>query len=203
MERRRKGVRLIGRDYAKMAWYFVTLRMARGTEGFGDIVNGRMKLSGLGHVADACWRAVPAHMDGWELDAYVVMPDHFHGIVCATEPRGDRGSRGRATGSAAPTRTLAGGSTRATLGVVINQFKTAVSKIARDHHGIPAGMLWQRGYHERVIREGTVDRYRHYIVMNPTRWRHPRTPTVRVGAADPAALPRESAIASNPMENAI
>jgi REP element-mobilizing transposase RayT len=40
-----------------------------------------MTLSDLGKVADSCWRAIPKHMHGWDIDAYVVMPDHIHGII--------------------------------------------------------------------------------------------------------------------------
>jgi REP element-mobilizing transposase RayT len=197
---RKKNIRLSGRDYTKAAWYFVTIRMAQGPRRFGKVENGRMILSALGREVDTCWRAIPEHMHGWALDDFVVMPDHFHGIVYGVV--GDGGmcgkARGKAAGSAAATRDGMAdvrdgmaGVARATLGVVICQFKTVVSKIARDRYDIPSGMLWQNGYHERVIRDGTIEGYRHYIAMNPVRWKsHPNARLdARVAAADPAALP--------------
>ena len=170
----RKVIRMSARDYAEMAAYFVTFRVERGAPALARIEGGRVSLTRLGSLVDECWKAIPKHLQGWDLDAYVIMPDHFHGIVYAVDP-----GRGKAGESLACTRTAGeltelGAKQRVTLGVLVGQVKSVVSKAAWERHGVPAGMLWQRGYHERVIRSGTVDAYRRYIAMNPVRWKKPK-----------------------------
>jgi hypothetical protein len=48
---------------------------------FGEIENEEMVLNGFGKIADECWRAIPEHFPNVELGAYVVMPNHVHGII--------------------------------------------------------------------------------------------------------------------------
>ena len=194
--RKRKVIRVGARDYAEAAAYFITIRIERGAPVLARIEGGRVTLSGLGRIVDESWRAIPKHFPGWDIDAYVVMPDHFHGIVYGVDPGRRRGRAGES-----PARTWTAGEPteptkeyevkRPTLGILIGQFKSFVSKIAWDQVYVPPGMLWQRGYHERVIRSGTVDAYRRYIAMNPVRWKKSK-PFLTQDQADRVGIDRAS-----------
>ena len=77
----RRSIRLRGYDYTRAGAYFVTACTHARECLFGQIVGGEMCLSAFGLVADAYWQSIPDHFAGVELDAFVVMPNHIHGIV--------------------------------------------------------------------------------------------------------------------------
>ena len=98
-----------------------------------------------------------------ELDAYVIMPNHLHGIIFIGEPDNVGGSR---TGGSrtAPTK-------RKPLGGLIGAFKTTSTKRVNSIRQTPAAQLWQRNYYEHIIRNETdLNRIREYIHYNPARW---------------------------------
>ena len=50
------------------------------------MVGGEMRLNALGEIAAGCWRSMADHVRTVRLDAYVIMPNHIHGIVTILEP---------------------------------------------------------------------------------------------------------------------
>ncbi len=52
----------------------------------GEVVNGEMQLNELGQVINARWQRLPFHFPNLQLDAFVVMPNHVHGILNLTDP---------------------------------------------------------------------------------------------------------------------
>ena len=77
----RRSIHLRDYDYRRIGAYFVTMCTAGRRPLFGEVVRGRMRLSPCGREAAACWRAIPEHRPHTTLDAFVVMPDHVHGLV--------------------------------------------------------------------------------------------------------------------------
>ena len=78
---RKQSLRLEGFDYSSEGGYFVTI-VARGRANlFGEIVSGELRLSPLGEIVNDCWYAIPRHFPEVELGAFVVMPNHVHGII--------------------------------------------------------------------------------------------------------------------------
>lgn len=77
----RRSIRLKGYDYTTAGAYFITVVAHCRQRLFGDIVDGRMRLSPLGEIARDEWLNSAARRPDIALDAFVVMPDHFHGIV--------------------------------------------------------------------------------------------------------------------------
>jgi REP element-mobilizing transposase RayT len=77
----RRSIRLKGYDYSKAGAYFVTVCTHNRKCLFGDIVDGKMVFNAAGHAAAQCWHAIPDHFPNALLDAFVVMPNHVHGIV--------------------------------------------------------------------------------------------------------------------------
>ena len=80
-------------DYSANAAYFITICTARRIHFFGEIVDGVMNLTTLGQAAVDCWQIIPTHFPFVLVDAYVVMPNHIHGILII-DKRGDGNDRG-------------------------------------------------------------------------------------------------------------
>lgn len=83
----RKSIRLKGYNYSEPGSYFVTICTRDRECLFGNIVDGTMRLSDSGRIADTCWRAIPAHFLNTNVDVYQLMPNHIHGIVEIGEGR--------------------------------------------------------------------------------------------------------------------
>jgi REP element-mobilizing transposase RayT len=77
----RRSIRLKGFDYSKAGLYFLTLCCEQRAHLFGEVRDGKMILNAGGEVADACWRGIPDHFPNAVCHAYVIMPNHVHGII--------------------------------------------------------------------------------------------------------------------------
>jgi putative transposase len=88
----RRSVRLPNYDYAQVGTYYVTIVTWHREYLFGKVVNGEMKLSRYGEIVQAEWLELPKRLEFLVLGAFMVMPNHFHGIlffldtVGATQP---------------------------------------------------------------------------------------------------------------------
>ena len=78
---RRRSIRLKGYDYTAPGAYFVTINVHNKRYLFGRVIDGKMHLNKYGKVASDCWQAIPDHFPNVDLDAFVVMPTHMHGII--------------------------------------------------------------------------------------------------------------------------
>src|SRR5262249_2154074 len=79
--RSRNPLRLRGYDFTEPGIYFVTMNTHARRCWFGDIVDGVVRLNDYGRIARERWMAIPVHHPFVELDAFVVMPNHLHGII--------------------------------------------------------------------------------------------------------------------------
>ena len=77
----RRSIRMAGYDYSQAGAYFVTICVASNACLLGEIVDGEVILSEAGEIVLATWASLPARFPGLELDAFVVMPNHVHGII--------------------------------------------------------------------------------------------------------------------------
>ena len=135
---------------------------------FGEIVDGETPQGGyvvlneMGEIVRDEWERTVVVRPTVELGEYVVMPNHFHGIlIFVDDPVG-------VTRRVAPTKTtLQSGS----LGAVMAQFKSIVTKRINHFWNISGRPVWQRNYYERIIRnEHEMDRVHRYIESNPSMW---------------------------------
>lgn len=81
----RRSIRLKGYDYAQPGAYFVTVVTQHLKWLFGEIVHGQMVLNDAGRMIQTVWDAIPEHHPGIEIDAFVIMPNHIHGIIVITD----------------------------------------------------------------------------------------------------------------------
>lgn len=84
----RRSTRLKGYDYSRPGAYFVTIVTQARACLFGDVVGGEMRLNGAGRVAEQCWRDIPIHFPHVTVDAFVVMPNHIHGVLWIVDDDG-------------------------------------------------------------------------------------------------------------------
>lgn len=157
----RQSTRLQGYDYTQSGAYFVTICTYQRIHLFGHIRDDKMKLSPAGEIASRLWRAIPRHFPQIELDAFVVMPNHVHGIVVNLG----------ATDRSPAHKTQQGGSQSGSLGAVIGQYKSSVTRHLRKLPNAVNHPIWQRNYHDRIIRNEREYNYiREYMLTNPARW---------------------------------
>jgi REP element-mobilizing transposase RayT len=154
----RRSIRLQGYDYSQAGAYFVTIATWQREMLFGETVDGDMQLNDFGKIVSEKWQWLETQYEYVELGAWVVRPNHFHGILLIHD-RGRGGSRPAPTPPIKP------------LGGLIGAFKTVSTKqinLLRDTEG---QVVWQRNYYEHIIRnEPEMDRISRYIESNPLRW---------------------------------
>jgi len=123
-----------------------------------------MNLSEMGRIATEEWFKTAELRKNVELDAFVVMPNHVHGIVVICDAPGQ--------GTAAPCPyNRFGQPTAGSLPIIVGEYKSAVSRRIIRTVDVANNMIWQRNYYERVVRsELEMDRLREYIELNPANW---------------------------------
>ena len=168
----RRSIRLKGYDYTQSGACFVSITTQNRECFFGSISKGQLQLNEAGLMVQRIWDEMPAHYPGFETDAFIVMPNHIHGIIVCVGattrgcPLSDPDS-GQAQGPAP---------TYLSLPDVIHRLKTLTTKQYTDGvklYDWPVfhGRLWQRNYYEHIIRnERELARIRHYIRDNPVNW---------------------------------
>ena len=188
----RRSIRLKGYDYSQVGAYFVTISVRGRQCLFGDVVEGTMQLNDAGRMVWDIWEALPARFADLELDTFMVMPNHLHGILVLSShgaptrgapTEGQIASHVRAPLVGAPCDNrapTAGQNTSprgtATLGEVVGAFKSLITvayiRGVKQHDWQPfSGQLLLRNYHEHIIREeAELDRIREYICNNPMQW---------------------------------
>ena len=175
----RRSIRLPEYDYTLPGAYFVTICTYKRAHLFGQVIDGGMQLSRYGQIAHACWEEIPAHFPHVELDAFVVMPNHIHGIIVV-------GAR-HAVPLQQPQTEQFGKPVPGSVPTIVRSFKSAVTKRINAIRGTPGARVWQRNYWEHVIRhERALNAIRQYILANPIRWHLDRYNAEAVGP-DPKA----------------
>ena len=158
----RRSIRLKNYDYSQAGAYYVTIDVQNRECLFGEIVNFEMILNEAGKMMDEQWNALLERFPNIELDVYLVMPNHFHGIVVVIEN--------------VNTQNVVVQNKKPALGDIIGAFKSITTHEyiqGVDNKNWPRFYkhLWQRNYYEHVIRdEKDLNRIRDYIQSNPSNW---------------------------------
>ena len=156
--KKHKQYRLPYFNYASSAYYFVTICTAHRSPLFGVIEQGSMNLSQIGTIVYQCWENIPRSSPYAAIDVCVVMPDHFHGILCLNNLDEER---------SIPEKKFE--PQKHSLSVVVRNFKSAVTIHAKrlDRNVT----IWQPRFYDRIIRnEKELQSVRKYIEDNPVQW---------------------------------
>lgn len=163
---------------------------------FGEIVNDKMELNEYGEIVHDEWQRTGQIRNEILLDEFIVMPNHFHGIIfinhpvvgatggrpmspartarpmgCGDRPndmddcRNDKGDRRSPLQDGHPH-----GPQKRSLGSLMAGFKSAVTKRINKTRKKSNIFVWQRNYHERIIRNDIeLNEKREYIRNNPVK----------------------------------
>ena len=168
LQSRRHSIRYPGYDYAQPGAYFVTIVTYHRECIFGQIVFKKIHLSPLGQIIGDLWEQIPMHFVNIEVEPFVIMPNHIHGIITIKDCRG--------TIYRAPTADnhhdyleRFGNPVPGSLSTIIRTYKAAVSRLAKKKLGITN--IWQRNYYEHIIRnQSEMEKIGQYILTNPDQW---------------------------------
>jgi putative transposase len=175
----RRSIRMRGYDYSHAGAYFITICIRNRECILGHVVDGQVSLSASGEQVLVFWQVIPKRFANVELDEFVVMPNHVHGIVVITadDPVGaihelplqpsrrlpPRQSRHVPTTQAQRRKML--------IPKIVGYFKMNSAKHINRLRGTPGVPVWQRNYYERVIRnEREWHAIQQYILDNPANW---------------------------------
>ena len=198
----RRSIRLKGYDYTQSGAYFVTL-VTQGREClFGEIAAGEMRLNRFGQIAKREWERLSKRFPAVQIDAYVIMPNHVHGIIVI---------RGRGTAELltdndseilrrAPTwKSIAAADTDnprriptnreqfgqpvpGSIPTIIRSYKSAVTYRVNLIRNSGPAQVWQLNYYDHVVRdEAELNRIRQYISNNPLQWEMDRENPFKTG----------------------
>jgi putative transposase len=179
----RQSIRLRGYDYTSPGAYFITICSHQRKCLLGEIVDGEMQLNQLGNVVQSHWMKLPTYHSHLQLDAWVIMPNHVHGILILTH---DEVGTGLAKNVSVQPMNLM--SKPALTGryhgipEIIRGFKTFSSRRINEIQKVKGIPVWQRNYYEHIIRnEESLQHLRQYIHNNPLSWwedqLHPDVPS--------------------------
>ena len=176
-------------DYGHQAAYFITICTKNRRHWFGAIRNGKMRLSETGKIAEQEWVKTPDIRPDMnlELGEFVVMPNHFHGIIIIgdnaynteCDDHNGRDAMPRVS-TATPTPPPSNDTTpnhekpanqfgpqSNNLASIMRGFKSAVTKNARY---IQSYFAWQPRYHDHIIRnDQSFYNISRYIRQNPSK----------------------------------
>ena len=179
----RHSIRLQGYDYSQSGAYFITINTDNHICLFGDIVNGEMVLNAAGSIAEQWWLEIPNRYSNVELDEFVIMPNHVHGILIV-------GAIHELPLQTLPLQTLplqtpliqtppsndsfqnsTTNRRKMLLPKMIGYFKMNSAKQINQICATPGVPVWQRNYYEHIIRnENDLANVRQYIFNNPIKW---------------------------------
>jgi putative transposase len=168
--RRRKILRLRDYDYSQNGAYFITVCVHHRQFLFGHFKEGKLHINKFGRIVQECWSELPSHYPDIQLDNFIVMPNHIHGIVIFD-------SNARAGLRPAPTAhgTRPNCKTEKSLFEIVGSFKAFSSRLINRARKMPGASVWQRGYYEHVIRnESDLEETIYYINSNPDKWQSDR-----------------------------
>ncbi len=154
----RRSIRLQGYNYAQIGFYFVTICVQNKECLLGDIKQGLMNLNPASKMVRKIWLQLPQRFANIDLDEFVIMPNHFHGLISISinnEPEKQFSVK---------------------LSEVIGAFKSMtthqyIQGVKQYNWQRFQGKLWQRNYYEHIIRdEFSLNNFRQYIIDNPIKW---------------------------------
>jgi len=160
----RRSIRLKEYDYSQAGAYFVILCTHDREYTLGEIESGDVRLSPIGKIARAFWSEIPQHYPNVEIDEFVTMPNHLHGIIVI---------HGDAVVGVQDFEPLQKNTFQhilpRSIGSILRAYKASVTTRCRTN-GYEY-FKWQRNYYEHIIRdENSMNRIRKYILNNPLNW---------------------------------
>ena len=195
----RRSIRLKEYDYAQAGAYFITICTHQRENLFGEIADGVMILNEFGQIAHEEWHKTALIRGEIDLDEFVIMPNHFHGIIWIMDgrgtarraptttrrapttppapatPRAPTSALGESSADFTPTHEQFGKPIVGSIPTIVRAFKSAVSRRINLSRCTPGNPVWQRNYWEHIVRdEKDLYNAQAYILNNPIQWENDR-----------------------------
>jgi len=168
----RRSIRMKGYDYSRPGFYFVTVCVHGRECLFGKIIDDQMFANEYGRIVQSEWVTTAEMRQDVVLGEFVIMPNHFHGILRIAGNRKHADDRKKVDRQGGDRQVAPTGPKSRSVGAIMAGFKSAVTKrinIVRDTPGAP---VWQRNYFEHIIRDDTdYIQIAEYVLTNPRRWK--------------------------------
>jgi putative transposase len=146
--------------------YFLTICTYARQQTLGQIENGQMTLNARGKSVEEEWFRTAESFENVNVDAFVVMPNHFHGIFWLTA--GVPPSTSDDSSPHPPDGELEAANSAEE---VIQSFKAAVTDRAKQLFDAPIAPFWQPSFHAHPVRQKkALPALRKYIQDNPADW---------------------------------
>lgn len=173
---KRTSLRLPEYDYSQAGRYFVKICTHEKKCIFGKVEEGKMQLNELGKIVEKNWNKTLEMRENISLDAFIVMPNHIHGVITFTNNlRGNVGANCHSPKNDRAYSNTPLQSPSNTLGAIIRGFKSATTKEINIFRATPKVPVWQRNYYEHVIRnDESFEKIYEYILTNPLCWEKDR-----------------------------
>ena len=147
----RKRMRLEGYDYSNSGFYFVTTNIKNKCYTLSRIIDSKIVLTDYGSIVNDVWNDLPIHYSNCKLDEYVIMPDHFHGIILNSKDPLTEKQHG--------------------LSEIMRGFKSFSSKFINERIENKYKFKWHNSFYDRIIRDDReLLNVRNYILRNPIKW---------------------------------
>lgn len=163
----RQSYRLKNYDYSSEGFYFVTVLTKNREHILSEIMDNKVNLKPIGQFLEDQWLKTPSVRQNIAVHDYVIMPDHFHGIVEIKFSQGKKFDNYTTVLFESPSQTL---------GAFIRGLKISVMKDVKNwknlHSTNKIETIWHRNYHDRIIRnQQELEKVQRYIAENPKRWK--------------------------------
>ncbi len=173
-KRDRRSVRMVSYDYSAPGAYFITICTSGRANTLGEVRGGIARLSAAGKIVEQCWLEIPQRYENVRLDEFVIMPNHFHGVLLLDSvDDSPPHTSAEGAGQAQPNSLSYPLVHRRQMLIprIVGYFKMNSAKRINRLRGTPGERVWQRNYYERVVRSGVeLRRIREYIAGNPASW---------------------------------
>lgn len=170
-----QSIRLQNYDYRSHGYYFVTICTYQKICYFGEIKDNQVILSELGKIAEKFWLEIPEHFNFIQIDRFVIMPNHIHGIVIINnnqlnQPEIENSAQIYLESNNKRSQIMSNISPKkGSLSTVIRSYKSAVTKWSKKNKF--DSFSWQSRFYEHIIRdEESLNSIREYIINNPMKW---------------------------------
>jgi putative transposase len=165
----RRSVRLGSWDYAWAWWYFVTVCTEDRACCLGRVDGRGIELSPEGRIVHEQWTAIPQQFPAVDLDVFVIMPNHLHGIIILNDPPHAKDRRGLINQTPPHASWSLMRQKGISLGKVLRAFKARTTRLIRV--SVNPGFGWQRNYYDHILRnDADLHRVRTYMANNPLQW---------------------------------
>lgn len=124
----RQSTRLPGFDYSQPGAYFITICIRKHKSLLGNVSNGVMVLNSVGEIVESCLTEIPAHFPNTELSAYIIMPNHVHGIILINSPVAARHAVPECAKESLANIESFGEPVKSSLPTIIRSFKSAATR---------------------------------------------------------------------------